>query len=760
MASKRNSRKAHLRPKQASLEAWFKAVSHYIAGKPLVRTTDGYMVPWDRGAIVRQLLRETKLAEEFFDVPPMSAKDAEEIAREAEKRILEMRAKFVSGALIRELVNNILLERSEEHPEYVIYRNVLTRVGAPVYDAYLIDLGLGFEAKENANLQPNAETAHKKKADKLSKEEYLLLLHPKVADAHLKGDIHIHDLEYFGVRPFCQDWDLRYFFYYGLMPDGTGLKTSVAGPAMHPEVAVLHSVKVLAAAQTNFAGGQGFYNYNVFLAPYLRGLSYRQIKQLAQMMFYELTQAYVARGGQLVFSNIQLTPTVPQIWRDKPIVMRGRVGPETYGDYEEEARLFFTAIYEVALQGDYWGKPFNFPKLEGYLTPESARDDFYDEWLLVHRVVAKYGTPYFDNAIPPYRGYGKGVSCYQCCAYTFTETPETDPEFYEKMYFVDGKHFSMGAWQVVTMNLPRLAYQANGDDDKLIEKAFEVMDLCVEVFKAKKRWMDYMIQYNRLPFATQRPMDPKTGRRGPPAVDFDELVYTIGIVGGNEMAQWHTGYQLHEHETAVRLLIKVLLEMKKYKEELEKKHEVKLALARTPAESCAQRLAVSDLLSPKFKEKAVKVVKGDVETALKLLKEGVRDVPVYYSNGTHVYVGAPITLAEKLSIEHKFFPLLSGGNIFHVWLGEAYPDPEALLKLSWKIAKDTQVGYFAYTKDLTICEDCATVSGGILDSCPNCNSPNVRYWSRVTGYYQEVSGWNEAKKRELRDRHRVGVLSL
>lgn len=41
-----------------------------------------------------------------------------------------------------------------------------------------------------------------------------------VYDAHLSGDLHVHDLEYFGTRGFCQDWDLRYFFYYGLMPAG------------------------------------------------------------------------------------------------------------------------------------------------------------------------------------------------------------------------------------------------------------------------------------------------------------------------------------------------------------------------------------------------------------------------------------------------------------------------------------------------------------------------------------------------------------
>jgi len=102
-------------------------------------------------------------------------------------------------------------------------------------------MGNGQEAKENANLQPNPETVHKKKADRLSKEEYLLLMPPDLATAHHQGDIHIHTLEYFGSRPFCQDWDLRYFLYYGLLPDGKGFQSSVAGPAKQPEVAILHS---------------------------------------------------------------------------------------------------------------------------------------------------------------------------------------------------------------------------------------------------------------------------------------------------------------------------------------------------------------------------------------------------------------------------------------------------------------------------------------------------------------------------------------
>ena len=403
--------------------------------RPMVRGTDGFMVPWSRNEIVEQLLTETKLAEEFYDTKAISRQDAEDIAFEVEMKIFDLNLKFISGPLIRELVNNILLARSAQRPEFALYRNILTRVGAPVYDAYKIDMGTGYKAKENANLQPNPETAHKRKADWVSGEEYLLLMPPKIADAHLSGDLHIHDLEYFGTRPFCQDWDLRYFLYYGLMPDGLGTRTSIAGPAKHAEVAILHTAKILASAQTNFAGGEGFYNFLIFLAPYVRGLGYEKIRQLMQMMFFEYTQAYVARGGQLVFSNIQVQPGVPDLWKNVPVVMHGHVGPDVYGTYEDEVRTMFKALYDVALKGDYWGKPFNFPKLENSLSPEFFKPEYDDVWLDVHKAVAKFGQPYFDNLMPAYRGYGKGVSCYQCCAYCFVETPEDSEDFDEKLNF-------------------------------------------------------------------------------------------------------------------------------------------------------------------------------------------------------------------------------------------------------------------------------------------------------------------------------------
>ena len=725
--------------------------------RPMVRGTDGFIDPWSREKIVEQLITETKLAEEFYDTRAITRQEAEEVAFEVETKVFDLNLKFISGPLIRELVNNVLLSKASQTPEFALYRNILTRVGAPVYDAYKIDMGQGYKAKENANLQPNPETAHKRKADWVSGEEYLLLMPPEIADAHLSGDLHIHDLEYFGTRPFCQDWDLRYFFYYGLMPDGLGTRTSIAGPAKHPEVAILHTAKILASAQTNFAGGEGFYNFLVFLAPYVRGLSYERVRQLMQMMFFEYTQAYVARGGQLVFSNIQVQPGVPELWRNVPIVMNGRIGPDVYGNYEDEVRTMFRALYDVAGKGDYWGKPFNFPKLENSLSPEFFKPEYDDVWLDVHKVVAKYGLPYFDNLMPAYRGYGKGVSCYQCCAYCFVETPEDSEDFYDKLYFNDGKHFTMGSWQVTSLNLPRLAYKANGNDELLFEESRKLMDSALEVFRAKKKWMDLALKNDRIPFATQRPLDPRTREKGTTAVDFDALTFTIGLVGGNEMAQYHSGYQLHESPEAIKILIRLILEMQKYKKELESRSGYKIALARTPAESTAQRFAIADLITNEYKGNAEKLVKGDVGQAKFLLANRKKDVPIYYSNGTHLDVGAKIGLFDRMNIEQKFFPLLNGGNMLHIWLGDANPDPEALYKLTKRITTQSNIGYYAYTKDLTVCSNCGKVTSPIREECPNCQSTAVEWWSRVTGYYQAVSGWNKGKREELVNRYRTNL---
>ncbi len=975
----------------------------------------------------------------------------------------------------------------------------------------------------------------------------------------------------------CQDWDLRYFFYYGLMPDGNGTKASVAGPAKRAEVAVLHAVKALGSAQTNFAGGQGYYNFLTFIAPFFEGMDYEGIKQLMQMFVYEMTQMMVARGGQVVFSSVQLSPGVPTLWRDKPCVYRGKVWDgsqaplRTYGEFEREVRLLFKALMEVMLEGDYWGKPFSFPKPEISIEPDFLTEDeaynrehpdlptYNDLYLMTFELASKFGTPYYDNQIPAYRGAGEGISCYQClagdelipvaesdgrmavrsirslfdaaakngrrvdvlgtelayydgktpsvdmttlkaslrpfrgvmrrrytgsllritlesgrqitvtpdhpiytlnggrfaretagdlkpgdympvmkagefsevevigidiaeilakagyadairvtkdavtipgtrhpglprtlpaspelaaflgyylavgsgdrsgrrytirlsferkktdlaedaaaciravfghepqiqksatgteiivrskliyivvdalgcglsaekrsvpdflfnidrtlagdylcaafragtwrtlryrtrsiglkvasrdtarklvwlagrmgvqmnyterestlqsacatektctcsitardqierfyaetgysarricgreaggaftrlpkngqapgytalacagrysagglegikvslflpaanqliahgdvhplrirsiepvpcdgyvydlvdvagthtfanalgvvtgncCAYQFSSLADEDDEFEDKLYFREGKHFSMGSWQVMSINCPRAAYKAEGSQERLFSELKALMDIAVNLYRIKRRWMSLIRANGRMPFAMQRPKDPNTGERGTVAVDLEGLVYTIGVVGVNEMVQHFTGHQLHESRDAFRLAVRAMTELEMYARELSAKHNMTIALARTPAETTGQRFAVADLLDERFREDALRVIKGDAEKAVDMLGTTL-DLPIYYTNGTHVTPAAAVPLTKRIEIEHIFFPIVDGGNIFHVWLGEARPDPRGLMEMAMNLCRTTQIGYFAFTRDLTV----------------------------------------------------------
>ena len=320
---------------------------------------------------------------------------------------------------------------------------------------------------------------------------------------------------------------------------------------------------------------------------------------------------------------------------------------------------------------------------------------------MTFELASKFGTPYYDNQLPAYRGAGKGISCYQCCAYQFSAIADEDSDFDKKLIFEDGKHFSMGSWQVVSVNCPRAAYKAEGDDNRLFAELRALMDVAIELFKIKRRWMDNIRASGRMPFAMQRPKDPNTSDRGAIAVDLEGLVYTIGVVGVNEMVQHHTGQQLHESKAAFKLAIRAMTEMEIYARELSRKNNMTIALARTPAETTGQRFAVADLIDKRYHDFAAKVIKGDIEYGLEGLGK-TRDLPIYYTNGTHVAPGADVPLTKRMEIEHVFFPIVDGGNIFHIWLGEARPDPRGLMDMAMKLCRTTQIGYFAFTRDLTV----------------------------------------------------------
>lgn len=700
-------------------------IKERIKSLPKVRSHDE-MYPFNEETIVDSLIQETKISPEI----------ALEIAYEVVEDIENSDMKFLTGGLIREMCGVKLGVKGMEK-ERIMY----TKIGMPLYDITQI-IQDPTKINSNANLMRNPETIAKLIHDEVMENYTLFRMPRKLGDAHLRGDIYIKDRDYFYTRDYCASWDPRQFLIQGLAPDGVdGKHSSYAVPAKHGEVAMNHAAIWLAAAQSNFAGGQGYFYFNVIMAPYMRGLSKKRVKQCAQQLVFVLTQQYVSRGGQVVFSSIDLTPGIPSVMKDVLVVKPGGViGPETYGDYGEEVQALFDAFMDVFLEGDGKGKMLNYPKPNLILREEFMGKKYEASWLKAAELVIKFGTPYFEN----YLNWRKEIAagCSSCCSHLWVADSEEDLEEFK----TGNKVF--GASQMVTPNFPRAAWIAQqyhgGEEKEFFNKIEEYLDLTKGVFLEKREAMRATMNNGNAPFYSQ--LKPN----GKPLLEMHNRMYLIGTIGFNEMCEIMTGEPLHEPK-GKKFALKVIRWLTKKSKAMEKEIGLEIAITRTPAESAAGRLALKDYRA---------------YPGIRRFLKGTSEAP-YYTNSLSVDFGADIALTERIETEAMFHPYLSGGALTHVYLGSLNNiKVEAMWKLIKKIAKDTLVSYFAFTRDLGFCEKCGethpikeidVIEDEVVAICSNCGSDAVEIYSRITGYVQNLQSWNSAKRQEFLDRYRYDL---
>ena len=140
------------------------------SGKMYVRTSHESIEEFNSHKIIQSLVREGSLPLEL----------AQKITEEVENRIYKYQTTYLTGSLIREMVNSVLLEHGHEE-----YRNKLARLGMPVYDIQEMLTNLD-------NVDNGAEGLLFNTGQKVFAEHLLTNVLPKdVADSHLSGDMHI-----------------------------------------------------------------------------------------------------------------------------------------------------------------------------------------------------------------------------------------------------------------------------------------------------------------------------------------------------------------------------------------------------------------------------------------------------------------------------------------------------------------------------------------------------------------------------------------
>ena len=671
-----------------------------------VRTSSETLSDWNRQRIVDALLRETNI----------DLETAENISREVEEQIIASKISLVTAPLIRELVDVKLIEKGLEEA-----RKMHTRLGVPLYD---VDQLILHPNRENANVPHGPEATNLTLAERIKKEYALLnVFSQEVGDAHMRGDLHLHDLGFID-RPYCSGQSLEFIKKFGLnLPNSL----SMAKPAKHPEVLLAHMVKFAAALQSNFAGAIGWDAVNLFFAPYLEGLSDREVHQLAQMLIYEFSQQAVARGGQAIFTDVNLYWEVPKHFEDvMAIGPGGEFTGKTYAEYSGEAQRFVWALFDVYREGDAIGRPFFFPKPLVHITEKFFQTPGHMDFLHhICDVAAEKGNTYFIFD----RGNTAKVS--ECCRLSFKleQSDLEDAKFPWRMRYC--------ALQNVTLNLPRIAYRCNGDDTRLLAEIQEVFHKAVQAHLEKKHFLERL-----LALGDSGPLALLTmNKDGMPYLRMHRVTNLIGMVGLNEMVQVHLGKQLHESDEALKFGLRVISYMKLLADKMSKKYNMRFVLEQTPAESTAYRFAKLDLRD--YSPRSGYIVKGDISRA-----------EVYYSNSTYLNVGSVLNPIDRVRKEGLFHPLIEAGALTHIWLGEARPSKESLANFVMKVFRNSQNDQIAFSPEFRACTACGRTARGLHEQCTYCGSKQIEGITRITGYFTKVSSWNKGKLGELRDRYR------
>ncbi|MBN2162968.1 MAG: anaerobic ribonucleoside-triphosphate reductase [Pontiellaceae bacterium] len=732
-------------------------------------------LPWDRKRIVKQIIDKTDLSIEL----------AINVAKSVENRIIASDLSVINTTLIRELVNNELMERgySQQLRDLSLYR---------VSKDYLENL-MFTKSTENSNIVNNNPEAVNLGVAELVLKQWALdtIFSPEVKRAHDTGAVHIHDLGY-PTRVYCSSHSIEYVKKYGL----TGLinLNTASSPARSASVLTGHLNTFLASMQANYAGALGIAYINILYAPFLVGLDDRQLHQIAQELIFNGSQNAFSRGGQTLFLDFNIHTGVPSYLKTVPAIgpgghyqLRLKNGtiveleeelrnetdaggyklmdlyyqdPElgkrlvlreladeaegsvydpdvqagltengeaivTYGDYTKEAQDFCRALLQVFGEGDALGRIFEFPKCDFHVSDETFEDPsqfaIYQE---ACELASRNGSTYFifDR---------DEVTLSACCRLRTTINDNRMLRHPESMRFC--------GFQNVTINIPQASYRASRTGGDIMQNFFaeldRTMELAVDAHLQKKAKAAEMLSGPGHPLWQIG----KEANDGKPYVDLEKCTYILGLIGVNDAVKFLIGQELHESPQAQRFGLKIVAHMYTKAKKLAKKYNLKFTLEESPAESAARRLAKSDMIY--FPEESRDVVKGPADAE-------------YYTNSIHLAAEADVSLVDRIIEQSKYHSMIESGAITHCFIGEERPDSASIAHLMTEVFHRTQSAQVCVSPEFTFCDHCHHQTRGLLEQCPECGSTEVVGETRVVGYFSKIQNWNKSKRYgELMARH-------
>jgi anaerobic ribonucleoside-triphosphate reductase len=365
------------------------------------------------------------------------------------------------------------------------------------------------------------------------------------------------------------------------------------------------------------------------------------------------------------------------------------------------------------IEGDANGRGFQYPIPTYSITKDFDWSDTENNRLLFE-MTAKYGTPYFSNYINSDMQPNDVRS--MCCRLRLDLR-----ELRKKGGGFFGSGESTGSIGVVTINLPRIAYQA-ADEADFYQRLDKLMDIAARSLDTKRIVITKLMNAGLYPY-TKKYLG-----------TFDNHFSTIGLIGMNEAglnAKWLRANLTQK--SAQQFAKDVLNHMRNRLVKYQEQYGALFNLEATPAESTTYRLA-----------------KHDVQRYPDIITAAAAGDTPYYTNSSHLPVGATDDLFAALQVQDELQVLYTSGTVFHAFIGEKLPDWQAAALLTRKIAENYKLPYYTISPTYSVCRTHGYISGE-HPLCPQCGR-EAEVYSRITGYYRPVKNWNEGKTQEFKDR--------
>jgi ribonucleoside-triphosphate reductase len=577
---------------------------------------------------------------------------------------------------VQDVVEEVLIKSGNQRvaKAYILYRQQRAAArdtrrmmldGEKLVDDYL--KRADWRVKENSNMSYSLQGLNFYIASSIAARYWLQKVYPiEVQNGHTEGDFHIHDLGM--LSTYCCGWDLQDLLHIGFGGVPAMLESK---PPRHLRTALGQLVNFFYTLQGESAGAQAMSSFDTLLAPFVRHdrLDYPAVKQAMQEFVFNINVP-TRVGFQTPFTNLTFDLAPSPILRDEPVIIGGELQDATYGEFQAEMDMINRAFAEVMLEGDAKGRVFTFP----IPTYNISKDFDWENPILepVWKMAAKYGIPYFSNFINSDMKPEDARS--MCCRLRLDNR-----ELRKRGGGLFGANPLTGSIGVVTINLPRLGYLSESEDE-FLGRLSQVMDTARTSLEIKRKILEQLTELGLYPYSRYYLKNIRDAHGAYWANHFS----TIGLNGMNEACLNFLGVSIAAPEGkgfAVRVLSYMRQRLSEYQEETGHLYN----LEATPAEGATYRLA-----------------KQDKKNHPGIITAGTEDVP-YYTNSTHLPVGYTCDIFEALEHQDDLQVLYTGGTVLHGFIGEEIDDWRQARLLVRRIAESYRLPYYTVTPTFSIC---------------------------------------------------------